>query len=58
MCGRFIRTSPRTVLVDEFGVEHFVNVDFSPRYNIAPSQTVEAILRDGADLRLGPMKSG
>jgi hypothetical protein len=22
--------------MDEFGVEHFVNVDFAPRYNIAP----------------------
>ena len=58
MCGRFIRTSPRTVLADEFGVEHFVNVDFNPRYNIAPSQSVEAIIRDGAELRLGPMTWG
>ena len=58
MCGRFIRTSPRAVVVDEFGVEHFVNVDFAPRYNIAPSQTVEAIIRDGSELRLGPMRWG
>jgi len=58
MCGRFIRTSPRAVLMDEFGVEHFVNVDFNPRYNIAPSQTVETIINDGTDLRLGPMAWG
>ena len=58
MCGRFIRTSPRAVLADEFGVEHFVNVDFAPRYNIAPSQSVEAIINDGTELRLGPMTWG
>jgi putative SOS response-associated peptidase YedK len=58
MCGRFIRTSPRARIADEFGVEHFVNVDFKPRYNIAPSQSVEAIIRDGAELRLGPMTWG
>jgi putative SOS response-associated peptidase YedK len=58
MCGRFIRSSPRAVIVDEFAVEHFVNVDFAPRYNIAPSQSVEAIINDGTELRLGPMKWG
>ena len=55
MCGRFVRTSPREVLVEEFGVTRFVNVDLRPRYNIAPSQTVEAIVRAGAETRLGPM---
>jgi putative SOS response-associated peptidase YedK len=58
MCGRFVRTSPRAVLVDEFGVEHFVNVDFAPRYNIAPSQIVETIINDGSELRCGPMQWG
>jgi putative SOS response-associated peptidase YedK len=58
MCGRFIRTSPRAVISDEFGVDQFVNVDFAPRYNIAPSQGVEAIINDGTQLRVGPMKWG
>jgi putative SOS response-associated peptidase YedK len=58
MCGRFVRTSPRAVLVDEFGVEHFVNVDFNPRYNIAPSQPLETIINDGTELRCGPMTWG
>lgn len=58
MCGRFTRTSPRPILAEEFGVTHSVNVDLSPRYNIAPSQTVETILRDGPEKRLGPMKWG
>lgn len=58
MCGRFIRTSPRAVMADEFGVAQFVNIDFAPRYNIAPSQCVEAIMRDGTELRVGPIRWG
>jgi len=58
MCGRFSRTSSREVLAEEFGVARFINVDLAPRYNIAPSQTVEAIIRDGAEKRLGPMRWG
>ena len=58
MCGRFTRTSSREVLVEEFGVTTFVNVDLRPRYNIAPSQIVEALIGTGAERRLGPMKWG
>ena len=58
MCGRFARTSSRDSLAAEFGVAEFVNVDLRPRYNIAPSQGVEAIIRDGAELRCGPMRWG
>jgi putative SOS response-associated peptidase YedK len=58
MCGRFARTSSREVVAQELGVARFVNVDLRPRYNIAPSQTVEAIIRDGAEKRLGPMRWG
>lgn len=39
-------------------MEHFVNVDLAPRYNIAPSQSVETIINDGTDLRMGPMTWG
>ncbi len=56
--GRFTRTNPHPVLAEEFGVAHFVNVDLSPRYNVAPSQTVETILWDGAERRMGPMNWG
>ena len=55
MCGRFTRTSSRDVLASEFGITTFINVDLSPRYNIAPSQPVEAIIRHGEETRLGPM---
>jgi putative SOS response-associated peptidase YedK len=58
MCGRFTRTSSRDVVAEEFGVARFVNVDLSPRFNIAPTQTVEAIISDGTEKRLGPMRWG
>jgi putative SOS response-associated peptidase YedK len=58
MCGRFSRTSGREVLAEEFGVVRFADVDLRPRYNIAPSQTVEAILRDGVEKRLELMRWG
>jgi putative SOS response-associated peptidase YedK len=58
VCGRFVRTSPQSVIIDEFCVEHFVNVDLAPRYNIAPSQPVETIINDGTELRMGPMSWG
>ena len=58
MCGRFSRSPSRDVLAAEFGIATFVNVDLSPRYNIAPSQYVKAIIRHGEEKRLGPMKWG
>jgi putative SOS response-associated peptidase YedK len=58
MCGRISRTSPREVIAEEFGVTRFVNVDLRPRYNVAPSQLVEAIICVGDEKRLGPMRWG
>jgi putative SOS response-associated peptidase YedK len=59
MCGRFTRTSSRDVLAQEFGVEQFVNVVLhTPRYNIAPSQHVEAIIKDRTEKRCGPLRWG
>jgi putative SOS response-associated peptidase YedK len=58
MCGRFTRTSPRPVLQDEFGITEVADIDLEPRYNIAPSLTVEAIIRTGEARRLGPLRWG
>jgi len=58
MCGRIARMSPREVLAEEFGVSRFVNVDLRPRFNVAPSQHVETIIRAGGEKRLGPMRRG
>ena len=58
VCGRISRTSPREAIAQEFGVSRFVNVDLRPRYNVAPSQTVETIIRVEGEKRLGPMRWG
>jgi putative SOS response-associated peptidase YedK len=58
MCGRISRTSPREALADEFSVARFVNVDLRPRYNVAPSENIETIIRVGDEKRLGPMRWG
>jgi len=58
MCGRISRTSPREVLGEVFGISRFVNVDLRPRYNVAPSENIETIIRMGDEKRLGPMRWG
>jgi putative SOS response-associated peptidase YedK len=58
MCGRISRTSPREAIAAEFGVSRFVNVDFRPLYNVAPSQNVETIICVDDEKRLGPMRWG
>jgi len=58
MCGRFSRASGREALSDEFPGVELGDMELRPRYNIAPSQTVEAIIRDEAALRLAPMRWG
>ncbi len=58
MCGRIARTSSREVLVQEFGISKFVNVDRHPRYNIPPTRMVESVIHDRAERHLGPMRWG
>jgi putative SOS response-associated peptidase YedK len=58
MCGRFSRSNGREVVVEEFGVVDFGELDFRPRYNIAPSQTVEVIIRDATGQHIAPMRWG
>ncbi len=58
MCGRITRTSPREAIAKEFGVTRFPEVDWHPRYNVAPSQIVETIISVNGEKRLGPMRRG
>ncbi len=44
MCGRFALYHDRSSLVDHLAVDR-VAVEFKPRYNIAPTQAVTAVLR-------------
>jgi putative SOS response-associated peptidase YedK len=60
MCGRFAQTTEVTVLLNRFSF--FGNIEDAagviPRYNIAPTQAVPLIFRDGDGLRLEAMKWG
>ena len=38
MCGRFALDAPKEELIHHFNLKNFP--DFSPRYNIAPSQQI------------------
>jgi len=58
MCGRITRASPREAIAKEFGVTRFAEVDWHPRYNVAPSQIVETIISVDGEKRLGPMRWG
>jgi hypothetical protein len=58
MCGRITRTSPQEAIAKEFGVTRFAEVDWHPRYNVAPSQIVETIISVNGEKRLGPMRWG
>ncbi|MFW6079963.1 MAG: SOS response-associated peptidase [Gemmatimonadota bacterium] len=57
MCGRFSLATPRDVLIEEFGAPEFT-FDYRPRYNIAPTQPVAALVRDGDGARIGPLRWG
>ena len=43
MCGRYTLRTPLNVLLSQFGAELQIPLDFRPRYNIAPTQTVLAV---------------
>jgi len=58
VCGRISRTSPRETIAAEFGVTQFAEIDFRPRYNVAPSETLATIIRVDDEKRLGPMRWG
>lgn len=45
MCGRFTLAADMDEVIETFGIED-VQYDFSPRFNIAPTQTIAGILID------------
>lgn len=59
MCGRFTLTaSSYTQLALDFSVDVVPDVVYQPRYNIAPSQPVLAIVSHGEQRRLGHLRWG
>lgn len=57
MCGRFSLGVDTDRLIAEFGLD-VTTTEHAPRYNIAPTQPVRAVVRDGDALRLGSLRWG
>ena len=59
MCGRYTLTAPVDQVVEVFEVGRLAFGDWTPRFNIAPSQTAPVLLQSGeGERRLGPMGWG
>ncbi|SEN67711.1 SOS response-associated peptidase [Lihuaxuella thermophila] len=58
MCGRFSLFSPVETLRERFDFEITGEWEYQPRYNIAPSQQVLAIIHDGTKRRGGFLRWG
>ncbi|MDN7241960.1 SOS response-associated peptidase [Planococcus sp. N028] len=60
MCGRYSLFADYSAILERFDIEE-VSIDesdYSPNYNIAPSQQVVAIVNDGTKNRLGLLRWG
>jgi putative SOS response-associated peptidase YedK len=59
MCGRFTLTATIEEIIDRFAIQSFLEEEnYSPSYNIAPSQAVLAIINNGNANRMGFLKWG
>jgi len=58
MCGRFSRSSPADVILEELGVMSSTAVDLRPRYNVCPGDDVAAIVQRPEGRRLGTLRWG
>lgn len=58
MCGRFTLMTERDVLRERFSIMNMDDLLLQPSYNIAPSQPVLAVIRDGEQNRAGYLQWG
>ena len=59
MCGRFTLTASVDQLIDRFDIEFFLQEEeYNPSYNVAPSQSVLAVINDGARNKMGFLRWG
>ncbi|MFS0638857.1 SOS response-associated peptidase [Mesobacillus foraminis] len=59
MCGRFTLTADFEQLIERFEIESFhLNDEYVPSYNIAPSQSVLAVINNGHINKMGYLKWG
>lgn len=58
MCGRYLALSSPDRLAERFDVDSVKLEGFQPRYNVAPTTQVPAVLEHDGDRRLGPIRWG
>ena len=59
MCGRFTLTATVDQLIDRFDIEFFLQEEeYLPSYNVAPSQSVLAVINNGAHNKMGFLRWG
>ncbi|MDI3257084.1 MAG: SOS response-associated peptidase [Kyrpidia sp.] len=58
MCGRFTLTVDFAVILERFSFHAAGDFEYTPRYNIAPSQPVLAVISDGRGRRGGYLRWG
>src|SRR3954452_9592803 len=59
MCGRFTLTATVDQLIDRFDVEFFLQEEeYFPNYNVAPSQSVLAVINNGSQNKMGFLRWG
>ncbi|MEH7356967.1 SOS response-associated peptidase [Neobacillus drentensis] len=59
MCGRFTLTATFEEIINRFDIQSFLEEElYSPSFNIAPSQSVLAVINDGRVNRMGLLKWG
>jgi putative SOS response-associated peptidase YedK len=57
MCGRYTLATPVRRLAEQFGFDDS-SVEISPSYNVAPTQSVAAVLEEGGRRRLEVLRWG
>jgi putative SOS response-associated peptidase YedK len=58
MCGRFANSAKQKQIEKEFKIGRLNKVSFEPRYNIAPSQMIDAVLETNSGGILTELKWG
>ena len=57
MCGRFTMTANPEELMARYGVEQ-LTFEYQPRYNIAPTQMISAVIDTQGERRIGQLRWG
>lgn len=59
MCGRFTLTATIEELLDRFDIDFFLEQEnYLPSYNVAPSQSVLAVINNGSPNKMGFLRWG